>query len=133
MANPFADSQGPYEPNPGKPPPFFVEQNKDARNMAMLAHLLGALMGFVGPLIIWLIKKDEHPFVNDQGKEALNFQLTILIGHLIAVFVVVISCGFIFFAPFIPMVMQMSMGIIASTKANNGELYRYPMCIRFIQ
>ena len=60
---PFADKPGPLA---GMPSP-------ESRTMAMLAHLLGALTGFLGPLIIWLVKRDTDAFVDDQGKEALNF------------------------------------------------------------
>ncbi|MEC7445671.1 MAG: DUF4870 domain-containing protein, partial [Planctomycetota bacterium] len=61
-----------------KPPQVETQLNefpKDVANMAMLAHLLGALVGFLGPLILWVVKKDEHEFIDDQSKEALNFQL----------------------------------------------------------
>ena len=56
---------------------------KDDRTFGMLAHLLGAFTSFVGPLVIWMIKKEESPFVDDQGKEALNFQITIGLGYLV--------------------------------------------------
>ena len=65
-----------------KPPHVETHPNefpKDVANLAMLAHLLGALVGFLGPLILWVVKKDEHEFIDDQSKEALNFQLTLLI------------------------------------------------------
>src|ERR1700761_2896163 len=54
--------------------------DKDSVTMGMLCHLLGIPIGFLGPLIIWLVKKDTSPFVDDQGKEALNFQITRLIA-----------------------------------------------------
>ena len=134
---------GPDPNQGGMPPPFvqpgpvflpagYIEQNKDARTMAMLAHLLGTIMGFIGPLIIWLIKKDEHAFVNDQGKEALNFQLTLLIIYVVTMLINVVSCGFLFFVVFVPLLMQIIMGIIGTVQANNGQVYRYPMCIRII-
>ena len=50
-----------------------AELTKDVTNIAMLAHLLGVFTGFLGPLIIWIVKKDDHEFINDQCKEALNF------------------------------------------------------------
>ena len=59
-----------------------TEVSKDARMWAMLCHLLGLFTCFIGPLIIWLIKKDEDPFIDDQGKEALNFQITVAIAGL---------------------------------------------------
>ncbi len=98
----------------------------------MLAHLLGALLGFLGPLIIWMTKKDTSAFVDDQGKEALNFQLTVLIIHLVGFVLVVVSCGFLFFIPLVPWMLQLIFGIIGSTKANQGEYYRYPFTIRMI-
>lgn len=57
------------------PPP-----GPDAKNMAMLCHLLAIFTGFLGPLIIWLIKKDQDRFVDVQGKEALNFQITVILA-----------------------------------------------------
>ena len=105
--------------------------------MAMLAHLLGALVGFLGrflgPLIISLVKKDDHPFVAEQSKEALNFQLTLLIWFAGATVIVFASCGILFFAPLIPWLMQIILGIVGAVAANKGEAYRYPMTIRFVK
>lgn len=109
------------------------ELSKDVTNMAMLAHLLGALTGFVGPLIMWLVKKDDHEFVEDQSKEALNFQLTLLIWHVAAAAIVFASCGFIFFAPLLPVVLQLVFGIMGATTASKGEAYHYPMTIQFVK
>lgn len=125
----------PYGTPPAKSVPPFAggELTPEAKQMAMLSHLLGALFGFLGPLIIWLTQKEKHPFIDDQGKEALNFQLTILMIAVVCIIGTIISCGFLFFLPFIPMVLSLTFGIIGCTKANNGEAYRYPMCIRFIK
>src|SRR5687767_6174019 len=70
---PYATPMGAGHPYAGAPP------TPDDKTMATLAHVLGIFTSFVGPLIIWMIKKDTSPFVDDQGKEALNFQLTLLI------------------------------------------------------
>src|ERR1043165_9293283 len=59
--------------------------DKDAVTMGMLCHLLGIFTWFLGPLIIWLIKKDQHPFVDDQGKESLNFQITTAIACVVCI------------------------------------------------
>lgn len=127
----------PYEtPPPAQksPPPYAGgELTAEAKQMAMLAHLLGALFGFLGPLIIWLTQKDKHPFIDDQGKEALNFQLTVLIVAVVCIIGTIVSCGFLFFLPFIPMLLQLIFGIIGCVKANAGEAYRYPMSIHFIK
>ena len=57
------------------------EPTADDRNMATLAHVLSIFTWFVGPLVIWLVKKDTSPFAADQAKESLNFQITCLIGY----------------------------------------------------
>lgn len=132
---------GPGMPPPGQPigytPPAPAggpyagpEPTKDDRTMAMLAHLLG-ILGFLGPLIIWLIKKDQSPFVNDQGKEALNFHLTLLIGWVVGVATICLGVG-LFIVPLV-WVVGTVFSIIAALKANNGVAYRYPIAIRFIK
>jgi uncharacterized protein len=132
MSNPYDSPQTPPETfAPGKPdkgPP-----TKDNLTMAMLCHLLGALLGILGALIIWLVKKDDHPFIDDQGKEATNFHLTLIIVHLVLIVVDVLSCGLLSFVHLIPWLMGVILGIIGATKANAGEWYRYPMSIRFIK
>jgi uncharacterized Tic20 family protein len=99
--------------------------------MATLAHVLGIFTSFVGPLIIWMVKKDQSPFVDDQGKEALNFQLTLLIGYLVSAAATVICIG-----PIIALgisVVAIIFGVMAGVAANKGEAYRYPLNIRFIK
>lgn len=110
-----------------------VDAPKEVKTMAMLAHLLGGLFGIVGALIIWLIKKDEHPFIDQEGKEATNFQITMIFAHLIGVVLVFISCGFLFFIPMIILVISAIFGIIAGLQANNGQPYRYPVAIRLVK
>ncbi len=107
------------------------EPDSDSRTMAMLAHLLAIFIGFLGPLIIWLVKKDQSPFVNDQGKEALNFQLTVLIAWFVAGLLACLVVG-IFLFPLI-WIGNLILCIIAAVKANRGEAYRYPFNIRFIR
>jgi len=119
-------------------PASSAEVSKDARLWGMLCHLT-ALSGFVGvpfghvlgPLICWLIKKNEFDFVDDQGKEALNFQITLtLVG---------IACiPFVFILIGIPMLIAVGVlgivfSIIAALKANEGVRYRYPFAWRLIK
>jgi uncharacterized Tic20 family protein len=112
-----------------KEPPKPTEANKDARMFAMLAHLLAIFTCFVGPLVIWLVKKDEHPFVDEQGKEALNFQITVLIAYIVAGFLPIVGC---FLAPAV-WVVNLIFCIIACTTANKGEHYRYPVSLRLVK
>jgi len=125
-------SQGePSTPSQGEPP------TKEETNMAMLAHLTGGLgaligLGFVGPLVIWLMKKEESRFIEDQGREALNFQLTWLIAYIVSGVIGVATC-ILLFLPFIVVCIQLVFGIIGAMKASNGELYRYPITLRMIK
>lgn len=105
--------------------------------MGMLAHL-SALAGFVipfgniiGPLVIWLIKKDQSAFVDDQGKESLNFQITMMILYVLAGILVILVIG-IFLLPLLALI-SLILLIVAAVKANSGERYRYPFAIRLIQ
>ena len=114
--------------------------DKDERQMAMFAHMsaiaaslvTGFALGFIGPLVIWIIKKDESEFVADQAKEALNFQLTLLIVVVLCWVGAIASCGILFFLPGLPFVLQLIFGIIGGMKANEGEWYRYPFNIRMV-
>ncbi len=105
----------------------------DEKTMGMLAHLLGAFTYFIGPLIIWLIKKDESPFVNDQGKEAVNFQILIAIG-MIATTILSIptgGCAGLILYPAIG-IANLIFCILACLEANKGKAYRYPFNLRLI-
>jgi len=115
----------------------------DARNLAMLAHLLTLLGWAVGgwgtflpPLLIWLIKKDAHPLLEDQCKESLNFQITILIIVVAAGALTFFTCGIgaVLTVPVIlaVAVFQVVAVILASLAARRGEHHRYPICIRLI-
>ena len=104
---------------------------QDDKTMAMLSHLGGILFGFLAPLIIWLIKKDQSPFVEDQAREALNFQITLLIGYVIGGATTMVCIGFVI----LPIVWLIGLifGIMGSMAAYKGEAYRYPFNIRLIK
>ena len=105
--------------------------SKDAKMWGMLCHLLGLFTSFVGPLIIWLLKKEEDPFIDDQGKEALNFQITVLIASIVSG-VLAMFCIGVFLGMAVGVV-DLIFCIIATVKANSGEKYRYPVSIRIIK
>jgi uncharacterized protein len=125
---------------PGMTPPSGAgapAPNRDQNMWAMLCHL-SALAGFViplgniiGPLVIWLIKKDEYALVNDQGKEALNFQISMTIYYIVAAILIIILIGIVLLVGLA--IFSLIVTIIAMIKANDGVAYRYPMCIRFIK
>lgn len=101
--------------------------------MAMLCHLLAIFTGFVAPLIIWLIKKDQSPFVNHHGKEALNFQITLLIAWLATVVLTCVTLGLGAPLGAVVMIVSIIFCIMAALEANKGNLYRYPFSIRLIK
>ncbi|MCG8392900.1 MAG: DUF4870 domain-containing protein [Pseudomonadales bacterium] len=108
----------------------------EERSLGLACHLL-ALVGLIlpfgnilGPLVMWLVKKDESAFVDDQGKEALNFNITIAIAGFVAFLLTFVVIGAILL-PIIG-IFWLVMTIIAAVKANGGEAYRYPLTIRLI-
>ena len=111
---------------------------KDSNTWGMLCHLT-ALAGFVGipfgnllgPLVTWLIKKDEFPFADEQGKESLNFQISMTIYMAISGLLILVVVGIALIA--ILVLVDVVCVIIASIKASNGESYQYPLTIRFIK
>ena len=132
------------------PIPFDVSAqalSTEERQWGMYAHL-SSLAGlilpglfFLGPLVVWLMKKDQMRFVDDQGKESLNFQLFILLAGIalgvISVPLVVVTFGIAGFL-LIPAGLALAaltivMPIIAAMKANAGEAYRYPYILRIIK
>ena len=131
------------------------QPTNEEKNSALFAHLasFGSLIfpfgNIIGPMIVWLIKKDQSEFVDENGKESLNFQITYTIVLLILVGLgagFAISSGFqgfeggiaisiIFFLILIIVyaLMALVFVIIAAVKASKGEMFRYPMSIRFIR
>jgi hypothetical protein len=111
--------------------------DKDARMWATICHL-AALAGYaipfghvIGPLVVWLIKKDHYPLVMDQGREALNFQITVTLAVLVALLLTFICIG-------IPLLIAIGVAdlvfiILAALQANKGVAYRYPLCLRLIK
>lgn len=121
---------------PQAPPPATGDTSNDERTWGLLAHL-SALSGFIvpfgsvlGPLIVWQVKKNEMAFVDDQGKEALNFQITLLLEMLVAGLLCFVLIGLLL----LPAVMLygLVMTIIGGVQANNGVRYRYPLTLRLI-
>ena len=138
--------KGPFDQDPLGAPSAQPESGVPVqqRQWAMFSHLsaltgifTGGLGCVLGPLIIWLIQKDSMPFVDDQAKEALNFNITVCIVSLGLVLVgtvlLVILIGFLFyFAAFAVGIYWLVMTVIATIKSNEGIAYRYPMTLRLV-
>ncbi len=104
--------------------------------LGMLCHLLGLFTGFLGPLILWIIKKDTSPFVDHHGRESLNFQLTLLLVMIclvsaMAVLMLILVGILLFPVIMVVAVLALVAEILAAVAANNGDWHRYPFCIRF--
>ena len=120
------------------------ELGKDTRMWAMFCHLAGlagfvipvVISGIIAPLIVWQVKKDEHPFIDEHGKEAVNFQISISLYMVIGIVACLVTCIGAVLIPFLAValgIFDLVFLLIAALKANNGEHYRYPICIRFIK
>lgn len=108
----------------------------EERQWGMFAHL-SALIGLViplgsviAPLVIWQVKKDTMPFAAEQAKEALNFQITVLIAVCISMVLMVILIGFLLI--FAVGIAAVILTILAALKANEGIAYRYPFTLRLV-
>ena len=116
--------------------------SESARTYGMFIHLssfAGLVVSgltFLGPLVLWLIRRDEHPFIDHHGKEALNFNLSLLLYGVIGVIgsIVTFGVGLVVALPAIAVffVVWIATTIQAAMKANRGEGYRYPLTIRFL-
>ncbi|AQT97213.1 DUF4870 domain-containing protein [Pseudomonas sp. C 49-2] len=109
----------------------------EVRQGAMLCHL-AAFLGFVfpfgsvvGPLILWQMKKEVDPFIDDQGKEALNFQITVAIAWIACIVLAFAVIGFFLMVALA--IATVVLTIIGSIKANKGIVYRYPLTWRLIK
>jgi uncharacterized Tic20 family protein len=118
-------------------PSIVIDVTADDRQWGMFCHLsalLGYFVGgltFLGPLIVWLVKKDTSKFVDYHGKESLNFQINILIYSLICIPLMFVLIGFLLLP--VVVVYSIVMPIIAGIKANEGQLYEYPYTFRLIK
>lgn len=125
------------------------ENEQLARNWAMGCHLAGLILyigipfgNILGPLVVWLLKKDEYALVDQQGKEALNFQISLMVYSVVAIVAAVVCAITVILIP-LAIVLGILLGIIflvnliviivAAIKTSNGEPFTYPFTIRFIK
>lgn len=105
----------------------------DERTMSILSHILAIVpgVGILGPLLIWLFKKDDSPFVEANAKESLNFQLTVIIGWVIGAILWFMIIGMLLVA--VVSVLNVVLVIVATIKASENKIYRYPVNLRLIK
>ena len=103
----------------------------EEKTMAILSHILCIVAGFLAPLIIYLVKKDESAYVTAHAKESLNFQLTVLIAYVICFILMFVLIGILLI--WLVMIANLVLVIMATIKASEGKLYKYPFSIKFIK
>jgi uncharacterized Tic20 family protein len=112
------------------------EPTQDDRTWAILCHV-GSFSWYIGVpglitvLIIWLVKKDQSPYVDYHGKESLNFQISMLLWVAIGIVTLCVGVGFVILI--LDGIFNLVMVIVASIKASNGEYFRYPLTLRLIK
>ncbi|MCO5313569.1 MAG: DUF4870 domain-containing protein [Microthrixaceae bacterium] len=102
----------------------------DDTTFATLVHILALFTSFIGPLIIYLVKGEESPFVKHHAAEALNFGITVFIAYAVSAVLMIVLIGFVLF-PLVA-IWSIVMPIIAALAANKGEWYRYPLTLRLV-
>ena len=107
-----------------------TEISSDQRTLAMLAHLLGIFTGPLGALAIWLIKREEGGFVENQSKEALNFQITVFLLYVLSGILVLVLIGFVL--GMAVWIADLLFSILGAVKASSGQRYRYPFALRLV-
>ncbi|MFN8265799.1 MAG: DUF4870 domain-containing protein [Chitinophagaceae bacterium] len=109
----------------------YNQVSSDERTMAILCHVLSIFFWIFPPLIIYLTKKDESPYVAEHAKEALNFQISITIFYFVAGILVLLLIGFLLLIAIY--FLNIILCIIATIKASDNVLYRYPFSIRLVK
>lgn len=104
--------------------------SQEDKTLALLTHLGGIFFSVIPSLIVWLLKKDS-PFVAEHAKEALNFQITLIFGFVLAFFLMIVLIGFFLFWAL--GVINLILCIVAAVKASSGESFRYPFTLRLVQ
>lgn len=103
----------------------------DEKTLGLLAHLITLVSSFIGPIIIYLVKKDDSEFVANHAKESLNFQITMLLAYIVCFILMFVIIG-VFLMGLIGII-DLVLVIVAAVKASEGKNYRYPFCIRLIK
>jgi len=107
-----------------------AEMTANDKNIAVLTHIGGIFFGFIPSLIVWLLKKEDSPVLGEQAREALNFQITLLIGYMIAWVLTFLLIGLIVFP--LLWLTNLVLCIMAAVAVSKGEDYRYPFALRLI-
>lgn len=104
--------------------------SSDDKNIATITHIGGTVFSFVPALIVWVLKKDNNAYLAEQSREALNFQVTMVLAYMVAGVLSWVLIGLLFFP--VIWVLNIVLCIIAAISTSKGENYRYPFSLRLI-
>lgn len=104
--------------------------SNDEKNIATITHLAGTVFWFVPALVVWVLKKEDSAYLADQSREALNFQITILLAQFVAGLLAIILIGFVLMG--LVWLLNIVFCILAALATSKGETYRYPFCLRLL-
>jgi hypothetical protein len=104
--------------------------NANDKNIAVLTHIGGIFFSFIPSLIVWLLKKDDSAYLGGQAREALNFQITMVIGYMAAGVLAWVLIGFLLYP--ILWLINLVLCIMAAMAVSKGEDYQYPFALRLI-
>jgi hypothetical protein len=107
-----------------------IVPNSNDKNIVTITHLGGILFSFIPSLVVWLLKKDDSEYIAAQAKEALNFQITLLLAQFVAYVLIFILVGFLLLG--LIWIFNIVFCIIAAISSSKGEDYRYPLTLRLI-
>lgn len=116
-------------PEYNSPPYNATDISQDDKTMAMLSYLLGIFTGFIGPLVLWLIKKDQSKFVAFHALQALILHGVVVIGYVLSSFMIILLIGFLTYPAFF--ILGLVFSILAGLAANRGEWYEIPVIGKF--
>ncbi len=108
-----------------------IPPTADEKTFAILSHILTIVSSFIAPLVIYLLKKDESPYVAEHAKESLNFQITMAILFIISLILIFVLIGILLI--WLLSIANLVLVIVATIKASENKLYRYPINFRLIK
>jgi uncharacterized Tic20 family protein len=108
-----------------------IPPTSDEKTMAILSHILCIVAGFIAPLIIYLVKKDESPYVRAHARESLNFQLTMVLAYFVSALLIFVLIGILLI--WVLIIANLVLVVIATIRASEGKLYKYPFSIKFVK
>ena len=109
------------------------EPDKSERDLAMVTHLVALLTGFIFPLVIYLIKKDESVYLRHHAAESLNLQITVILAFILIIPIAFLTCGIGLLLMFPVAIGSIVVSIIACIAASRGEWYHFPAVIRIVR